>query len=86
VLKPLDMSVEALRCQADILASMACDHFRVALTIAGGEDGTQLLVRALLFRLLASRDPAAARGCRFAIKFVDGLLSADVRGTARPGQ
>jgi uncharacterized protein (TIGR02569 family) len=29
-------------------------------TVAGGEDGRQLLVRALLFRLLAERDPAAA--------------------------
>ena len=47
----------------------------------------QLLVRALLFRLLASHDPAAAAGAyRPAIEFVDGLLSAGVPGAARPGQ
>jgi hypothetical protein len=39
----------------------------------------QLLVRALLFRLLATPDPAAAvDGYRSAIAFVDGLL--DERG------
>jgi uncharacterized protein (TIGR02569 family) len=47
----------------------------------------QLLVRALLFRLLATRDPAsAAAGYRPAIEFVDGLLSAGARDSARPGQ
>jgi uncharacterized protein (TIGR02569 family) len=30
VLKPLDMSVEALRWQAEVLGSVACDDFRVA--------------------------------------------------------
>jgi uncharacterized protein (TIGR02569 family) len=44
-------------------------------TVARGEDGSQLLVRALLFRLLATRDPGltAAAGYRRAIAFVDGL-------------
>jgi uncharacterized protein (TIGR02569 family) len=43
-------------------------------TVASGEDGPQLVVRALLFRLLASRDPvAAAAAYRPAIAFVDGL-------------
>jgi uncharacterized protein (TIGR02569 family) len=47
----------------------------------------QLLVRALLFRLLATRDPtAAAAGYRPAIEFVDSLLSAGAPGAARPGQ
>jgi uncharacterized protein (TIGR02569 family) len=47
----------------------------------------QLLVRALLFRLLASRDPAAAAaGYRRAIRLVDRLLSAGARDSARPGQ
>jgi uncharacterized protein (TIGR02569 family) len=56
-------------------------------TVARGEDGAQLLVRALLFGLLASRDPAAAAaGYRPAIAFVDGLLSAGARDSARPGQ
>jgi uncharacterized protein (TIGR02569 family) len=47
----------------------------------------QLLVRALLFRLLATRDPAAAAaGYRPAIEFVDSLLSAGAPGAARPGR
>jgi uncharacterized protein (TIGR02569 family) len=47
----------------------------------------QLLVRALLFRLLATPDPAGAvDGYRRAIGFVDGLLSADAPRTARPGR
>jgi uncharacterized protein (TIGR02569 family) len=47
----------------------------------------QLLVRALLFRLLATRHPAAAAaGYRPAIEFVDSLLSAGAPGAARPGQ
>jgi uncharacterized protein (TIGR02569 family) len=47
----------------------------------------QLLVRALLFRLLASRDVAAAAvGCRGAIEFVAGLVSAGAPRSARPGQ
>jgi uncharacterized protein (TIGR02569 family) len=47
----------------------------------------QLLVRALLFRLLATSDPAAAAlGYRPAIAFVDSLLSAGAPGAARPGQ
>ena len=39
VLKPLDMSVEALGWQAEVLGSMACDDFRVAppLRTRGGE-------------------------------------------------
>jgi uncharacterized protein (TIGR02569 family) len=44
-------------------------------SVARAENGAQLLVRALLFRLLASRDPAAAAsGYRRAIEVVDGLL------------
>jgi hypothetical protein len=44
-------------------------------------------VRALLFRLLATRDPAAAAaGYRAAITFVDSLLFADASGAARPGR
>jgi uncharacterized protein (TIGR02569 family) len=44
-------------------------------TVAGGEDGGQLLVRALLFRLLVTGDPASeAAGYRRAIEFVDGLI------------
>jgi uncharacterized protein (TIGR02569 family) len=47
----------------------------------------QLLVRALLFRLLATPDPAGAvDGYRRAIGFVDSLLSADAPRTARPGR
>jgi uncharacterized protein (TIGR02569 family) len=47
----------------------------------------QFLVRALLFRLLASRDPAgAAAAYRPAIEFVDGLISAGARDSALPGQ
>ena len=47
----------------------------------------QLLVRALLFRLLASRDPAAAAGgYRGAIRLVDELVSAGASRAARPGQ
>jgi uncharacterized protein (TIGR02569 family) len=43
-------------------------------TVARVQDGPQLLVRALLYRLLATRDPAAAAsGYRRAIAFVDGL-------------
>lgn len=56
-------------------------------TVARGEDGAQFLVRALLFRLVASRDPAAAAaGYRPAIEFVDELLSAGAPRSARPGQ
>jgi uncharacterized protein (TIGR02569 family) len=56
-------------------------------TVARGEDGPQLLVRALLYRLLATRDPgAAASGYRRAITFVDTLLSTSARDSARPGQ
>jgi uncharacterized protein (TIGR02569 family) len=47
----------------------------------------QFLVRALLFRLLASRDPAgAAAAYRPAIEFVDGLISAGAPRSALPGQ
>jgi uncharacterized protein (TIGR02569 family) len=47
----------------------------------------QLLVRALLFRLLASRDPASeAAGFRPAISLVAELVSASARDSARPGQ
>jgi hypothetical protein len=47
----------------------------------------QLLVRALLFRLLATPDPAAAAdGYRPAIEFVDRVLSAGAPGAAWPGQ
>jgi uncharacterized protein (TIGR02569 family) len=57
----------------------------VELLSVGGD--AQLLVRALLFRLLASHDPAvAAAGYCPAIEFVDGLLAAGVPGDARSGQ
>jgi uncharacterized protein (TIGR02569 family) len=47
----------------------------------------QLLLRALLFRLLASRDVAAAAGgYRGALEFVDALVSAGAPRAARPGQ
>jgi uncharacterized protein (TIGR02569 family) len=47
----------------------------------------QLLVRALLFRLLATRDVAAAAvGYRGAIEFVAGLVSAAAPRSARPNR
>jgi uncharacterized protein (TIGR02569 family) len=56
-------------------------------TVARVEDGPQLLVRALLYRLLATRDPgAAASGYRRAITSVDRLLSAGAPGAERPVQ
>jgi hypothetical protein len=69
VLKPLDMSSDALRWQA--AAVLWYDADVELLSVVADR---QLLVRALLFRLLASRDPAgAAAGYRRAIEFVDEL-------------